>query len=741
MTYWLRLFLIAGLLCATSPAHAQGKTKVRLLLSHQTAKPGETVMVGVEFKMQPRWHIYWRNPGESGIPPKIEWALPKGVTVGEIQWPIPEKVLFDTFRTYEYHGAAVLLVPFQIAADAAPGALELSAKISWLECEAEGSCVPGKTELTATLTIGGNSEPSADATLIESAKGKLPMKSEIGFGHAEAKWAGPATGDSRALIIDWHMSGKGGSDLQDFFPYESNTHEIAAATETISHDNDRARLRKLVKKSEGNGWPKEIRGIAVLNKHGSGVLVGAIEFTLPVAPGAADPSTAAPPGRSKPPAPTDASAKVSQPLTVVATEPESLVKMLWFAFVGGLILNIMPCVFPVIALKILGFVNQSKEAPQRVFKLGLIYALGVIFSLAALAGLVIVGKLGSWGEQMQSPQFSVALTTLVMLVALNLFGVFEVTLGGGAMGTASTLASKEGAAGAFFNGVFTVILATPCSAPFLVSAVGFAFAQPPMIILLTFLMIGVGLAFPYVLLSWHPGWLRFLPRPGAWMEKFKIAMGFPMLATTIWLFSFTWKRFGEDGSLWLGLFLVVVALAFWVWGEFVQRGSKRKGFAMAISLLLLGTGYLYALEGELHWRSPVKKVRTDGVIQSSPEGIAWQPWSPEAVVKARAEGHPVLVDFTADWCVTCKNNKRAAIEIPATRAKLKEINAVAFIADFTDQDPAILVELKNFKHSAVPMLLLYPKDPTKPPAVLPTNLGRIAGGPQIMLEALEQAAK
>jgi thiol:disulfide interchange protein len=338
--------------------------------------------------------------------------------------------------------------------------------------------------------------------------------------------------------------------------------------------------------------------------------------------------------------------------------------------------------------------------------------------------------------QMQNPQFSVALTTLVLLVALNLFGLFEVTLSGSAMGAASGLAAKEGSSGAFFNGVFATVLATPCTAPFLAPALGFAFAQPPTIILLMFVTVGLGLACPYLILSWHPAWLRFLPRPGAWMEKFKIAMGFPMLATAIWLFSFTAKRFGEDGPLWLGLFLVVVALAVWIWGEFVQRGRQRKGLAMAVSLLLLGLGYAYALEGELHWRSPARKVRSDGVVQSSPEGIAWQKWSGEAVARARAEGHPVLVDFTADWCLTCKANKRTSIEIPATRAKLKEINAVALIGDNTDEDPAIVAELKKYQRAGVPLVLVYPRDASKPPLVLPAFLT-----PGIMLEALQQAAK
>ena len=718
MTYLLRLLFIASLLFAAPLAHGQGKTKVRLILSHQTAKPGETVMAGIEFKIRPLWHIYWRNPGESGIPTKIEWMLPKGVTAGGTQWPVPEKTHFLEATTYEYHGEALLLVPLQIASDVVPGALELNAKISWLECEPKGSCVPGKDEVSVELTVASESKPAAEASLLEDAKTKLPLT--VPMPSVLAGWEKPPQGESRPLIIEWDVKDK--MAAVDFYPYPSDVFEVGAATDTLSLDGGKARLRKFVKKTEGN-WPNQITGLLVHNA-GAGQEAVAYEVSLPVAMG--DTKTA--------------SSKEQPAGTVAETAPESLVQMLWFAFVGGMILNIMPCVFPVIALKILGFVNQSKEAPQQVFKLGLLYSLGVIVSFLVMAGLVIAvkssGGAASWGMQMQNPQFSVALTTLVTLVALNLFGLFEVTLSGGAMGAASGLASKEGSSGAFFNGVFATVLATPCTAPFLAPALGFAFAQPPGVILLMFVAVGVGLAFPYLVLSWHPGWLRFLPRPGAWMEKFKIAMGFPMLATAIWLFSFTAKRFGDDGPLWLGLFLVIVALAFWVWGEFVQRGTKRKGLAMAMSLLLLGSGYLYALEGELHWRTPVKKSRNDGVVQSSPEGIAWQKWSLDALAKARTEGHPVLVDFTADWCLTCKANKRTSLEISTTRAKLKEINAVAMIGDNTDEDPAIVEALKKYERAGVPLVLVYPADATKTPIVLPAFLT-----PSVVLDALDKAAK
>ncbi|MBI3877508.1 MAG: thioredoxin family protein [Verrucomicrobia bacterium] len=422
---------------------------------------------------------------------------------------------------------------------------------------------------------------------------------------------------------------------------------------------------------------------------------------------------------------------------------ESVGKMLWFAFLGGIILNIMPCVFPVIALKILGFVNQSKEDPKRVLHLGVIYSLGVVASFLVMAGAVIAvqqaGKSASWGMQMQNPQFTTALTVLMTLVALNLFGVFEVTLGA-AVNAAGGVTQKEGASGAFFNGVLAVVLATPCTAPFLAPALGFAFSQPPALIVLFFVAVGAGLALPYLVLSAQPKWIRILPRPGAWMEKFKVAMGFPMLATAIWLFSFTAKRFGPDGPLWLALFLVVVALAAWVFGEFVQRGTQRRGLAAVICILLLGGGYAKALEGELNWRKPVKKSSGDAIAENknsdAPDALVWRKWSADAVAKARAEGRVVLVDFTADWCLTCKANLRTSIDITSTRKRLKELNAVTLIGDNTDEDPAIITELKKFGRAGVPLVLVYPKDASKPPLVLPAFLT-----PGIVHDALAEAAK
>ncbi len=364
--------------------------------------------------------------------------------------------------------------------------------------------------------------------------------------------------------------------------------------------------------------------------------------------------------------PADATSFV--PLTTTSSTPalpaQSLWKMLLYAFIGGLILNIMPCVLPVIALKILGFVSEANSSQRRIRALGGIYAIGVLVSFLVLAAIVIglksAGHLVGWGMQFGNPIFIVCLTTLVTLVALNLFGVFEVTLGGHTLSAAAELASKRGSAGAFFNGVLATVLATPCTAPFLGAALGFAFLQPPATIILIFLVVGLGLAAPYVVLCWNPSWLALLPRPGAWMEKFKIAMGFPMLATAVWLFNLAANNYGKR-IFWLGVFLVTVAFAAWLFGQFFQRGRKRRGVTLVIVLILLIGGYAYALENKLRWREPMNEADFIGSLKESPDGIDWQRWSLEAVALARSEGKPVLVDFTADWCITCQANKATSL--------------------------------------------------------------------------------
>jgi len=706
---WLAAF-------SASAAH----TQARLILSADSARPGDTVLAGVDMKMEPGWHTYWKNPGEAGMATKIEWQLPPGVTAGEIQWPLPEKLPPIEVTTYGYNDEVMLIVPLKLAADLKPGPLDLKAHVSWLECKE--ACIPGSGDVKATLNIGNETKASVDAALIDLWKSKTPQAADSLS--ARAWWDKPANDDTRPLAIELSVPPKV-QDV-DFFPYGYDNFEIQSETKSFLFEAGRNCFLKVVRKFSGD-WPAEISGVIVIK---TGDLRTGFEVKLPV-------SNQAPAGKIISAQTPSESRTGFQP--VQAGRMPALLSMLLYAFIGGLILNIMPCVLPVIALKILGFINHAQHEPRRVRALGLIYALGVLVSFLVLASVVIGVKAArhhaGWGMQFGSPEFVVVLTTLIMLVALNLFGVFEVTLGGRTLSAAGQLASKQGAVGAFFNGLLATALATPCTAPFLAPALGFAFAQSPSVIVLVFLFVGLGLAAPYVVLSWNPAWLKLLPKPGAWMEKFKIAMGFPMLLTAVWLFNLAYDNYGKN-VLWLGVFLVVVAFAAWVFGAFVQRGRTGRGVAAVIVLLLLMGGYRVALENQLHWRQPVAVADSAGTLKASPDGLDWQPWSSEAVAQARAAGKPVLVDFTADWCLTCQVNKKIAIEMPSVRKKLKDINAVALVGDYTHFPDSITAELNRFNRAGVPLVLVYPKNPDAPPLVLPQVLT-----PGIVLNALDRAAK
>lgn len=682
---FIQTVLFALLLCLAATARA-AHTQAQLIFADSVAKPGSTVLAGVHLTMEPGWHTYWKNPGEAGMATKIEWQLPPGVTVGEIQWPLPEKIPPADVTTYGYEGDVVLFVPLQLSASVQPGPLEIRAKLSWLECKEV--CIPAGANVEATLDIGSETKPSPDAALLQTWKSKLPRTDNL-FSF-QAYWETSANGDSRPLVIAGYQTA---ADIQpieqvEFFPDPNDAYDIEGKTEQLPNSAGFS-VRKVVKKFSGD-WPKQISGVVVIE--GNGIRSG-FEINLPINEGA----------RS----------------TEEKTQP--LWRMLLYAFLGGLVLNVMPCVLPVIALKILGFINEAGNEPRHVRNLGIVYTLGVLVSFVVLGSIVIGAKAAGhaigWGFQFSNLRFLIVMTALVVLIALNLFGVFEVTLGGRTMNAAVTLTSRHGAVGAFFNGLLATLLATSCTAPYLAGAIGFAFAQPFRIILLILLTVGFGLALPYLILSCQPAWLKFLPKPGPWMERFKQLMGFPMLAGAVWLYWLASGVLTKSMVLWFGLFLVVLALGAWMWGAFVQRGTRLRVLAGIIALALVGGFGAYAF------------TRTSDQIQ-------WEKWTPSAVTKAQSEGHPVLVDFTADWCLTCQVNKKVAIEVPSVRAKLRGTGTVTLVGDYTRTPDDITEELGRFKRAGVPLVLVYPGKAGAPPQVLPEVLT-----PGIMLEALDKAAK
>src|ERR1051326_8845870 len=703
---------VFGLLLAmaTLSARAAAHTHARLVLAAETARPGDTVMAGVHLHMDAGWHTYWRNAGQSGIPTSNKWELPKGVTVGEIQWPVPEKSPDTDITTYIYENDVVLLVPLKLAHDLPPGPLEIKDKIDWLECAK--ICVPGKTNVQATLTIGTETKPSQDAELIATWQKNLPKNGDAA--KARAWWEKAATGDVRPIILEWTSAAS--VTEADFYPDSSDQFEVQPATEKLPSEPGKIRLRAKVKKISGD-WPKQISGLLVEQPKSEKLAYG-VKLSV---------------GDSE---------QISKPTASAATPETSSAPPMWriflYAFIGGLILNVMPCVLPVIALKILGFVSEAKNEPDHVRKLGLTYTAGVLVSFLVLGLLVVAlqaaGKSAGWGFQFGNPYFLIGMTTLVTLIALNLFGVFEITLGSGTLTAATQLASKQGAAGAFFNGLLATVLATSCSAPFLGAAIGFAFAlKSAALMILILLTVGIGLSVPYLVLSWRPDWLKFLPKPGPWMQRFKVAMGFPMIAAAVWLCSLVAEHYG-DRAWWMVMFLIFVALAFWVYGEFVQRGSTRRGLAIAVSVVLLVVGYSYALESKLEWRAPIKEsAGNSGSSKVAPKGLAWEKWSPEAVAAARAEGRPVVVDFTAKWCPTCNTIVKPSFESESVQKRLKEVNAVALVADYPRFPQDITDELQHFQRAAVPLVLVYPKKPDEPPMVF--DLVR----PATILDALDRA--
>ena len=694
--------------------------------------------------MEPGWHTYWKNPGDAGSPTKIEWQLPAGLTVVDSGWPVPKKLPPADVTTYGYENEVALPTVFEVSSNATPGQFVIKAHVSWLECKE--SCIPASADVEASFRIARPDEEIKSigeyltknreaAHVVHLWEHSMPLPQDWIESDVRAWWEKPTAADTRALVIEW-----AGLDHQaDFYPEASDHFEIQGTTEMLPTKGGNIGLRKLVKKFDGD-WPKEISGLLVLPRStNSPALTNGFRYIIAY-------QAKMPVAQSAPTNELIAQGYIPpDPVGIFDFNFLNLGDLLFlgqlflYAFIGGLILNIMPCVLPVIALKILGFVSEAKSEPRRVRKLGLIYALGVLLSFLALAVIVIgvkaAGHHAGWGMQFGSPVFIVCLTTLVTLVALNLFGVFEVALGGRALDTAGELASKHGAAGAFFNGVLATTLATPCTAPFLAPALGFAFAQNASVIALIFLTVGLGLASPYILLSWNPAWLKFLPKPGAWMEKFKIAMGFPMLATVVWLFNVAASSYGKN-VLWLGIFLVIVAFAAWIFGEFFQRGRSRRGVALALVLILLAGGYAFALEKELDWRTAMPEANATGSLKESADGIDWQPWSAEAVAQARAAGKPVLVDFTADWCLTCQVNKKTSVEISSVREKLKSLNAVALLGDYTHFPDAITTELNRYNRAGVPLVLVFPKNSDAAAIVLPEVLT-----PGIVLDALDRAAK
>ncbi|HLP00540.1 MAG TPA: protein-disulfide reductase DsbD domain-containing protein [Opitutaceae bacterium] len=636
------------------------------LVAERTALvPGRTTTVALRLVHDEHWHTYWKNPGEAGLPTTLAWTLPPGFSAGPIQWPAPEITDTGGVLTYGYGGDLLLLVEIAVPADARPGEnVALSAEAEWLMCKE--ACVPGEAKVSLTLPVAPEAAPDAQwAARIATARAALPQRSDrlearaFRTGRDLTIRVSPAAGAQLAAGSVGFFADDGAVDAQAL-------QSTRAAGEALEFS---------VRQAQTAGQPKELTGLLVAADGWWSGGPKAVAVQIPVTEGSA-PAVGAVKEKGAGSAPEKSSAGAFSGILALA-------------FFGGLILNLMPCVFPVLGIKILGFVQQAGAERGKVRAHGLAFAAGVLASFWVLAGVLLALRAGGaqlgWGYQLQVPGFVFVLTIVMLVFALSLSGVFEI--GGSLIGAGVGLQSKSGYAGSFFSGVLATVVATPCSAPFLAPALGAAIVLPPVQSLAAFTAIALGLAAPYLVLSFAPALVKVLPRPGAWMETFKQFMAFPLYATAGYLVYVLAGQVG-DGLLEVVLGLTLIAMAGWVIGRWatLMRAARVRWIARGVALALFAGGIVLGL--------PRPKVD-------------WVPWSPETVAKLRAQDRIVYVDFTARWCVTCQANKAVVFGSAEVNETFRSLKVAKVRGDWTSRDPQIAAELQRFGRAAVPVTLVY----------------------------------
>ena len=665
------------------------------------AAPGSTAVVAVKQTIRPGWHTYWRNPGDSGGATTLTWTLPQGVRAGEIVWPVPERQRIAGLMNYGYSGEVWLPVPVEIPPTARAGTvLPLSVKALFLVCSAE-MCVPDELTLRLDLPIRDGAAPldrrhgRAITAVLETAPRPAGIEARVALENGILTLAaagGPLAGRDPGRSY--------------FFPFEGGVIDHPSV-QTGEWGPQGLTLRMQPGgESRATGLGGVIGGVLVTG-HGA--------WEIRAEPGAAPAGTSGSGviAAVADAAPAGADGKTETGLVLFA-------QALLFAVLGGLILNLMPCVFPILAMKAASLAASAHDA-RHARRDGLAFLAGVLTTFLLLAGVLLTlraaGEAVGWGFQLQSPPVTAGLALLILAVALNLSGVFHV--GAGLQGAGSgPLSRLPGGLGAFFTGALAVIVAAPCTAPFMAFALGAALVMPWPLALLVFLGLGLGLALPFVLVSLSPGLLAKLPRPGPWMERLKGLLAFPMYATALWL---AWVFSRQTGADALGLLLaagLLLALGAWLIGcGQIERGFGRRGVfhltAGVAALLLAGTALILAA------RAPVEAAGPAAAAEGA--GPSSAPWSSAAVEAALAQGRPVLVNFTADWCVTCKINERTSLSTAGVKAAIEGSNAVYLVADWTRRDDAITAELQRHGRSGVPLYLLYAPGVAEP-RVLPQLL-------------------
>ncbi|MDD2544801.1 MAG: protein-disulfide reductase DsbD family protein [Burkholderiaceae bacterium] len=683
------------------------------LLAHapEGVGPGKLLWLGLHLVHQPGWHTYWKNPGDSGLATELQWQLPPGLGAGDIAWPVPQRLPIGNLANYGYEGELLLPVAMQVApgfAPAADGTLTLRLQATWLVCRVE--CIPENGAFTLTL-------PVESATALHAST----------FAQAQARQAQPLNGASRATVqgerlqlrvagLPAHLRGR----TLAVFP---ETPEVLVPAARLGRDwtqawdgavwtadlplspqrgdtPDRLPLVLAVEGDSETGW----RTSATVE----GRWAAAAKAQVSPALAAALAANAAPP---VPAAPDSAPAPLKPYLGALLA-----------SLLGGLLLNLMPCVFPVLAIKVMGFAQHGTD--RRAQRLsGAAYTVGVVLSFMALGGLLLAlraaGEQLGWGFQLQSPAVVAALAALFTLIGLNLAGVFE--FGMFVPGRLAALQARHPVGDAFLSGVLAVAVASPCTAPFMGASLGVAVTLPASQALGVFAALGLGMALPYLAASLAPAVVRWLPRPGAWMETFRRAMAFPMFATVVWLVWVLGQQSGIDGAATLLMLLVAGSSVVW---SLTLAGRTRVVFA---SVLIAATALFMGAWGPNITETPAQALPASaqgagpstlgasGASGATGSLALWQPWSAEEVGRLTAAGQPVFVDFTAAWCITCQYNKRNALADPALLADLAAKKVQLLRADWTRRDPAITAALTQLGRSGVPVYVLHA--PGKAPVV------------------------
>ncbi len=647
---------------------------------------GKTVWVGLQIAHQPHWHTYWKNAGDSGLPTRLEWSLPAGVTAGDIAWPTPQKINIGSLSNFGYEGTVLLPVPLTIAKTFAPGApadsLEVKLAASWLVCKQE--CVPQDGNFVLQVPLHGST--ALHAADFEKARAAQPV-ALAGKSQAHVFPDG-LTLSVPGLPVAWR-----GKKLSAFIeaPEIIETQLSPSPTDgaTQAWQADGSWSSTMALSSLRSESPATLGFVLALDD--SSVRTEAtVHGNWPaIHDAAAAPGTA--------PTVNTALSNPVAPAPLAEQSLGALALALAAAVLGGLILNLMPCVFPVLAIKVLAFTKPGERHSHRAQ--GLAYTAGVVASFLALGGLMLALRAGGeqlgWGFQLQSPSVIAVLALLFTLIGLNLMGLLEV--GNLLPGNLATVQLRHPLGDAFLSGVLAVAIASPCTAPFMGASLGYAIALPAMQALGIFAALGMGLALPYLAASWMPAVGKLLPRPGAWMDTLRRFMAFPMWATVVWLVWVLGHLSGVDGAA--SLLALLLCLALLVWCLNLQGRSR----TVLSTLALLGGLWLAVSMGPNVFKLEDAPAAAGGTAQAGD----WQAWVPGRVDAELAAGKPVFVDFTAAWCITCQYNKKTTLTKPAVLADFASKKVTLLRADWTRRDPAISQALSALGRSGVPVYVIY----------------------------------